>query len=146
MGAGVETADDFTAVGASYDLSVYGPNGFLRTFAGGLGQGSANLTVKAIYDKESEGIALVIQNHGSEAVELSISDGYSGKTYSRQLHRNSGATFTSELEESFGWYDFTVRVDSDARFQCQLAGHVETGSASMTDPAIGGVRETAEVG
>jgi len=30
----------------------------------------------------------------------------------------------------------TVRVDSDASFQRQLAGHVETGKSSVTDPAI----------
>jgi phospholipase C len=40
------------------------------------------------------------------------------------------------LHESFGWYDMTVGVDSDASFQRQLAGHVEAGKPSMTDPAI----------
>src|SRR5947199_92244 len=50
VGAGDETSDLFGTVGAtSYDLSVAGPNGFLRTFAGGLAPGSANLTVQAIY-------------------------------------------------------------------------------------------------
>jgi len=44
---------------------------------------------------------------------------------------------TSELHKSFGWYDFTVQVGSDASFERQLAGHVETGRDSMTDPAIG---------
>ena len=147
VGAGDETADDFPATGNSYDLSVYGPNGFLRTFAGGLGQHSASLAVKAIYDKESGGIALVIQNLGSAAVNLSISDGYSGKTYRLHLDANSSTTFASDLEESFGWYDLTVRVDSDASFLRQLAGHVETGGPSVSDPAIGGgMREAAEVG
>jgi phospholipase C len=53
------------------------------------------------------------------------------------LHPHNSVTYVSELEESFGWYDLTVRVDSDARFQRQLAGHVETGRPSVTDPAIG---------
>jgi phospholipase C len=40
------------------------------------------------------------------------------------------------LESTFGWYNFTVTVDSDASFQRQLAGHLETGRDSVTDPAI----------
>jgi phospholipase C len=50
------------------------------------------------------------------------------------------------LQESFGWYDLAVRVDSDALFERQLAGHVETGRPSMSDPAIGAaVPQTADV-
>jgi phospholipase C len=41
------------------------------------------------------------------------------------------------LHKSFGWYGLKVHVDSDASFQWQLAGHVETGKPSVSDPAIG---------
>ena len=124
---------------------MFGPNGFLRAFAGGLAEGSANLTVKAIYDAESEGIALVIGNHGSSAEKVSIFDSYSGKTQTRMLQPLDSATYVNQLQKSFGWYDLTVRVDSDASFQRQLAGHVETGRDSVTDPAIGAaVPEAAE--
>jgi len=42
-GAGDETSDNFGSGGAtSYDFAVSGPNGFLRTFTGGLAAGSAN--------------------------------------------------------------------------------------------------------
>lgn len=40
------------------------------------------------------------------------------------------------LEATFGWYDFTVEVESDATFRQQIAGHLENGKDSMTDPAI----------
>jgi phospholipase C len=147
VGAGDETSDSFGSGSASsYDLAVSGPNGFLRTFAGGLAASSANLTINAIYDKESEGIALVIRNAGSSAEKVSIFDASSGKTRTHLLHPHNSVTYASELEESFGWYDLTVRVDSDARFQRQLAGHVETGRPSVTDPAIGAtVSQTEEV-
>ncbi len=138
VGAGDETSDTLgTGGAASYDFSVFGPNGFLRTFAGGLAAGSANLTVNAIYDQESEGIALVIRNHGSSPANISISDAYTGKTHTHILHPQDSTTYVSPLQKSFGWYDFAVRVDSDASFQRQLAGHVETGRPSVTDPAIG---------
>jgi len=137
VGAGDETSDSFGTSGAtSYNFSVFGPNGFLRTFAGGLGAGSANFTVNAIYDQESEAVALVIRNHSSSAEKVSIFDAYSGKTRTHLLHPHDIVTYVSQLHESFGWYDLTVRVDSDASFQRQLAGHVETGKSSVTDPAI----------
>src|SRR5690606_8713724 len=38
------------------------------------------------------------------------------------------------LGKSFGWYDFTVRVQGYDDFERRYAGHVETGKASYTDP------------
>jgi phospholipase C len=138
VGAGDETSDLFATIGAtSYDLSASGPNGFLRTFAGGLAPGSANLTVHAIYDKDAEGMALVIRNHGSSAEKVSVLEAYSGKTQTRVVLSQNTATFVSQLHKSFGWYDLTVRAESDPGFARQLAGHVETGRPSVTDPAIG---------
>src|SRR6202008_1638414 len=147
VGAGDETSDSFGTSGAtSYDFSVFGPNGFLRTFAGRLGAGSSNLTVNAIYDQESEGVALVIRNHSSSAEKVSIFDAYSGNTQTRVLQPQDSASYINQLQKSFGWYDLTVRVDSDASFQRQLAGHLETGRDSVSDPAIGrAVPEAAEV-
>jgi phospholipase C len=37
-----------------------------------------------------------------------------------------------------GGFEMTVTVESDASFRRQLAGHVENGRPSMSDPAIGG--------
>ena len=54
--------------GTSYDLSVYGPNGFLRAFKGNVAAGAAratNLDVGASYDSEERGgITLRITNTG----------------------------------------------------------------------------------
>lgn len=147
VGAGDETSDTIGTKGAaSYALLVYGPNGFFRTFLGSLAENSADLTVDAIYDKESEGIALVICNQGASAEKVTIFDAYSGKTHTQHVQPHGSATFVAQLHESFGWYDLTLQVETDASFQRQLAGHVETGKPTMTDPAIGaGVPEEAEV-
>jgi phospholipase C len=135
-----ETSDTFGVSGVtSYDLSVFGPNGFLRSFTGSFVAGSANLAVKTSYDKVFEGIALEIHNHSSSAETVKIVDAYSGKTTTYHLMPHSTFTHSSELHDSFGWYDLTVQVDSDASFQRQLAGHVETGRDSVTDPAIAAV-------
>ncbi|MGH9680189.1 MAG: phospholipase domain-containing protein, partial [Candidatus Acidiferrales bacterium] len=139
VGAGDETSDDFgSGSAAPYDLSVYGPNGFFRAFAGSLRAGSANLTVRAVYERESEGIALVIRNHGSGDEKVTIFDAYCGEKKERFLESGESFSYYGELRESHGWYDFKMRVESDSTFLRTLAGHVETGRHSVTDPAIGG--------
>src|SRR5215468_3603916 len=137
VGAGDSTFDNFAASGGKYDLSVYGPNGFLRSFAGGVGGGSANVAINTVYDQRSGGIALVLQNVGSSAANVNVFDAYSGQTQARLLLPQQSVTIASTLQASFGWYDFTVTVNSDPSFRRQLAGHVETGRPSMSDPAIG---------
>ncbi|MGH9521794.1 MAG: phosphocholine-specific phospholipase C, partial [Terriglobales bacterium] len=128
VGAHDETSDTFGAGGnTSYDLAVSGPNGFLRTFAGGLTAGRANLTVKTLYDAIFEAIALEIENHSTTAEKITITDGYSGKTATHVLKAHDTFTYFSELIRSFGWYNLIVKVSSDASFQRQLAGHLETG-------------------
>ncbi len=138
VGAGDETSDIFGSTGAtSYGLAVSGPNGFLRTFAGGLSPGSTNLTVRAASEKDDKSVTLLIRNHGSIVEKVRILDAYSGKSQIRTVHPHQVATFESELRKSFGWYDLTVTAESDSSFARHLAGHVETGKSSMTDPAIG---------
>jgi phospholipase C len=39
----------------------------------------------------------------------------------------------------FGWYDVVVTVIEDPSFSYRLAGHVETGRDSFSDPAMGGI-------
>jgi phospholipase C len=139
LDAGDEASDTLGASGATaYDFLVYGPNGFLRTFAGSLVRGSANLEVRAIYEGDSQDIALVIRNFSSNAQNVSVFDAYTGKTHTRHLQPHDSVTFEEKLHKSFGWYDLTVTVESDASFRRQLAGHMENGRPSMSDPAIGG--------
>ena len=147
VGAGDETSDVFGSTGAtSYDLAVSGPNGFLRTFAGGLAPASAKLTVQAIYDTVADTVTVAIQNQGSGPEKVTILDAYSGKSQTREVHAQQTATFVSQLHKSFGWYDLPVTVESDSSFARQLAGQLETGKPSVTDPAIAApVSQTAAV-
>ncbi len=47
----------------SYDLTVYGPNGFLRHFKGSAaGAGNADVDVDANYDRARNGLELVVTN------------------------------------------------------------------------------------
>jgi phospholipase C len=121
---------------ASYDFAVHGPNGFLRAFQGSLGRGSANLSVSANYDS-GPGLALDVKNLGGDPIDVQIVDGYTKQTATYTLKGHGTTVWRWSLEATSGWYDLTIEVPSDPSFRQQLAGHVETGSDSTSDPAIG---------
>jgi phospholipase C len=129
------------AIGASdYDLSVSGPNGFLRAFRGGVsGRGRANLDVRATYDDEGNGISLVISNETSHAAKVSVLDVYTGERIEHALEPGQSASTDRSLRGMYGWYDLVITVEGDPGFKYRFAGHVETGEDSISDPAMGGV-------
>ncbi|MCU1251454.1 MAG: phospholipase phosphocholine-specific [Edaphobacter sp.] len=139
-GAEISDTWDLAATQGAYDLSVYGPNGFLRTFKGSTsGQDKPRLNVTSRYDDERSGITLEIVNRGA-ACQLSVLDVYSKDQSSHSLKGGEELTRHWNLEKFFGWYDFVVEVSTDSTFQRHIAGHVETGEDSWTDPAIGAAK------
>jgi phospholipase C len=121
-----------------YDLSVYGPNGFFRSWKGSLtGHHKADLSVATLYECERDTLTLEIRNRGARTVTVKIHDRYGAPAVSRTLQADEGWTHGWPLARSFGWYDLTLTVDGDPGFRQQIAGHLETGRDSMTDPAIG---------
>jgi len=122
----------------AYDLSVYGPNGFFRTFKGSFGgRHGANLVIRALYQVDRPAIALDIHNRASSKSKVQIFDAYAKQTVVRLLEPGERITHHWQLRDTYGWYDLTVKVESDSSFEQQLAGHVESGCDSATDPAIG---------
>ncbi|MES1204798.1 MAG: phospholipase C, phosphocholine-specific [Pseudomonadota bacterium] len=122
----------------SYDLSVYGPNGFLRAFKGSVsGLGKANLDVRSVFHGDHCGLTLEVHNRGGAIGKVRIFDAYTRKTTVLSFDSCDTLSQHWQLERTFGWYDLTIKVDSDPGFKQQLAGHVETGRDSMSDPALG---------
>jgi phospholipase C len=120
-----------------FDLSVYGPNGFFRAFQGSVSSpGKADLDVRSLYDVYAHGITLEIHNRGREIHHLRILDAYTKQTTERRLKPGENLREFWRLEATFGWYDFAIEADSDSTFRQRLAGHLETGRDSMSDPAI----------
>jgi phospholipase C len=127
------TANNLTG----YDLSVYGPNGFLRAFKGSIsGAGIANLDIRASYDNEDNSITLSGVNRSSQSVTVRLTNGYTGAVLSGDVAAGETGERTFPLHGTHGWYDFIVEVVQDPTFRYQIAGHVETGRESRTDPAI----------
>lgn len=123
-----------------YDLSVYGPNGFTRFFTGSATAGAALLTVDARYGKAGSGSLKWRVSNASEApVLVQVLDAYSGRQLKQALAVDAAFEHEWSLQTFHGWYDLVVTVGQDAGFMRRLAGHVETGRDSYTDPALGGL-------
>jgi phospholipase C len=92
------------------------------------------------YGREDHGaIELKITNVGTDGADVTVLNAYTGNT--RTKHLQPEHQFNNELEsEQFGnWYDLIVTVAGDASFNYRLAGHVETGEDSISDPVMGGL-------
>jgi phospholipase C len=127
-------------VSGSYDLTVYGPNGFTRAFKGSVGAGAAALHVHSEYGTDDEGsIWLSVRNAGSQKASVTVLDAYSGEKVVRVLGSGGHAEGELSLKRFHGWYDVVVTVAEDPSFEVRLTGHVETGRDSFSDPAMGGL-------
>jgi phospholipase C len=141
VGAHDQTADTWgiAATGAAdYDLSVYGPNGFFRGFKGALA-GSGNLDVRERYETKSQQIILTITNHGTQTVNVRIVNRYTSKRELITLRPGEDEGQGWTLARTSGWYDLTLTVEGDTHFEYRVAGHLEDGDDSSSDPLMGGL-------
>jgi phospholipase C len=121
----------------AYDLSIYGPNGFFRALKGNLkSRHDANLTVETAGLGEA-GLSLRIENRGARPARLRIRDAYTQQAIADVLEAGCDLRRHLSLATSHGWYDLTITVEGDGAFLRQVAGHIETGQDSVSDPALG---------
>ncbi|MCU7374354.1 phospholipase C, phosphocholine-specific [Paucibacter sp. O1-1] len=140
--AGKQLEGRWTPATGSYDLWVLGPNGFHRHFTGSL-TAVANKPrpeIEARSDRVYGELLLRLHNRGPVAASFELRAlKYSDEPV--QLHKvAAGASLELRLPlaESRHWYDLSVKVRELAGFSRRLAGHIETGEASISDPALGG--------
>jgi phospholipase C len=129
-GAGRHLSGTWTVAG-DFDVVVHGPNGFLRQFRG------AGVDLTARHDARHEEVEVVLANHGSRSARLTVKDAYEGgRTTVIRLRPGQRTTHTVETRRHHGWYDISVTSDLDGHYLRRLAGHVETGDPSTSDPAV----------
>jgi len=137
--AGRQLSDTWAiAASGDYDLSVSGPNGFLRAFKGNInGFSRTVLGVSGHYDVADHGLLLTITNRGRFTSTVTVSNRYTRRPVSLALPPGKSGTMALPLAALFGWYDLVITSRQDAGFAWQLAGHVENGRDSVSDPAFG---------
>lgn len=116
-----------------YHFRVDGPNGFMREFKGEVNGGfSADIGYEVDKSKKPTG-NVVVNVVGNGTVDIK-DNAYGQKKTAWKL--DSSERVVVDLSKSSGWYDLTVLVNGGA-LEMRVAGRVETGKESITDPAIG---------
>ncbi len=109
-----------------HDLWVLGPNGFHRRFAG------TTTGVEVIARAKGGAMQLTLTNTGKEPRILLVEGGPT--PWRVTLRTTEARTFAT----NHGWYDLTLRDAADPTWLRRLAGRIETGKDSISDPLMGG--------
>jgi len=118
------------------DIVVTGPGAFHRRF-----RHDPALAVEArgLHRRGRGGeLALTLTNRGTAPVRLAVEATVYPKAPVRHctLAPASSQTLVWSVKDSAGWYDLSVTADGSDAFLYRLAGRVETGRPSTSDPAM----------
>ncbi|MEV4757810.1 phosphocholine-specific phospholipase C [Micromonospora sp. NPDC049559] len=117
-----------------YDVEVHGPNGFYRRFAAGTRTAGPEVSLRRA--GQGDAVQVVVVN-GGHPVEVTVVDAYGhGRPTTRRLRSGERIEYPV-ARDTHGWYDVRVTSGGDAGFVRALAGHVENGRSSVSDPALG---------
>ncbi|TNC26908.1 phosphocholine-specific phospholipase C [Amycolatopsis alkalitolerans] len=133
VGAGQQLSAQWSLSDGAYDFTVHGPNGYLRRFAGG----GTGVEVAARPAGDSGDLMVVLTNGGEATALVAVANatGYgSTRPVSYRLRPGARVVHTVRTAQTAGWYDLSV---TDGAFVRRLAGHVETGRITLSDPALG---------
>ena len=134
----------------NYHLRVNGPNGFFREFSGSADDPAIDIACeyarKKTNNKQLTGnIELKVNNQdSSRPYIIEVSDNaYKNSPIKKAVgKKGSGkerANIIIDCSKSFGWYDFTIKISGDKKFERRCAGKIETGAFGRTDPAMGNI-------
>ncbi|HEX4254227.1 MAG TPA: phospholipase C, phosphocholine-specific, partial [Streptosporangiaceae bacterium] len=128
-----------TAGDSRYDITVVGPNRFLRRFTGDTAAAGARLSARIDYfegsfDRDPR-LLLALVNEGSAAVTFTVTaNAYRHdrpRTYRVPAHRTVIHT-ADPLHSAGGWYDLTVTASTDSTWSARYTGHLENGTPTIT--------------
>ncbi len=121
----------------TYDLSVHGPNGFFRHFAGSR-QTALRVDVSSNEAKGKLTVRLTDRahpsGHGGRPIAVHVADAY-GPDRTITLH--GSRELAVDTRGSGGWYDIALKTASDKSFSYVLAGRLESSHRLTSDPQLG---------
>lgn len=133
--------DDFS--GGSYELSVYGPNGFYRNFRGTLDDPLLEVKLRNVTSQENNNMLTgdlelhVVNRSDRRDYSLDVTDrSYGNKQQRLRVPAKGTVVVSVPAAASHGWYDTQLRVDGFNDYVWQFSGRVETGEWSYSDPAM----------
>ncbi|MDR5759092.1 phosphocholine-specific phospholipase C [Caballeronia sp. LZ035] len=136
--AGKQLSDNWPLdANGNYAVNVYGPNGFYRRFAGSSSADAAlHPEVTTCFDVANGNLYLALANNGTTAMTVTAADNaYGQPSQTVTIAGGKSVEVHFDLSCSAQWYDLMVSVAGNGTWTRRIAGHLETGKASLTDPA-----------
>ncbi|KEO71981.1 phosphocholine-specific phospholipase C [Anditalea andensis] len=125
-----------------YQLDAYGPNGYYRGYKGNVDE--ANVELSTSYDvakPKKPKLLLHIRNlEVHKILKIILEDQAYGKAKTEySVEPGSELTIGLNTSKSYGWYDYVLLIEGSPIFERKMAGRIETGLDSKTDPQMGNV-------
>lgn len=130
---GSTLADRWTTKHGHYDIDIHGPNGFFRSFSGYMHHDYGKTSISTENDPKR---GICILTFHSPFTHLKIENGYTGHV-TDYAPTPAPVRIEVDTRHTSGWYDLILRNKHHHHIRWHIAGHIETGSNSTTDPAIG---------
>ena len=122
-----------------YDLTIVGPNRFLRHFTGDVHGAHRTAQVEATYQHDGSGgrpkLVLELTNDGSKAVTFRVAAQHYSDDRPRTYHvppHGSVQHRINPFAAAHGWYDLSVTIAGDNSWSRRYTGHLENGANSIT--------------
>ena len=124
-----------------YELTVHGPQGFLRTFKGRMHDDQQALLEAHVecHHQGAKALTLSVANFGALPAMLRIRDNYTDATWRDALSPDDVMERECPCARHDGWYDFVIASDEDGDFRWRFAGHLGNGCDCDGDVALGSV-------
>ena len=124
--------------GQVYHLRVYGPNGFYREYTGNKRGSGVAVTCDALKNgKKATGELNVSIRNAGERLMLKLTDLYQKSSKTVDVGAGSSENFLVSTSASHGWYGVTIQLPDHPEVLVRLAGRLETGTESVSDPRMG---------
>jgi phospholipase C len=127
---------DLAADAGGYDLWILGPGGFHRHVQGKADAGPVLRATQA-----GGRLTLSVENSTAAAVEMVVTpNAYQNRLKPWRVKLAAGAKASQgwDLGKTGGWYDLSATLPARPGWTRRMAGRVETGRPSVSDPAMGG--------
>jgi len=120
---------DATLTGGKYAFSVYGPDGFLTSFAGevvaaGLNAGPVPVITASLQSGPAPTVELTLANEGQEQIRYTLTpNDYQGRTQTVTVKLGSPKTISWPTNQ-YGYYDVVISTSTGDGFRRRYAGRI----------------------
>jgi phospholipase C len=119
--------------GTRYDLTVVGPNRFLRHFIGDTERPGRDLRVESSYHDGKLHLTVHNDSHAPVTFRVAHNQYIHTRPETVKVPARAARTLTIDvLAQSHGWYDLTITATADHGWAQRFAGHLENGRPSIS--------------